>query len=137
MIGRPAIGRRQGGRIHCSRAGFLLLLSGLEVEFDRLRGEVLRLSTVLKRVGQVDKPFGQVVVVAPSIAEGIPIVLVSVLCSAHSAGVGSTTERDLPHQRHRSVRRRVRGAGGRTCRAVGPLVGAHRMELPFPGEFDE
>lgn len=111
---------------------FLLLLAGLEIEFDRLRGQVLRLTSVafgasfalalavgfllgagglvrsplliavilsatslgvilpvLKDAGQVDTPFGQVVVAGASIAEVVPIVLLSLLFSEHSAGIGS------------------------------------------------
>jgi Kef-type K+ transport system membrane component KefB len=111
---------------------FLLLLAGLEVEFDRLRGRVLRLTTVafgasfalalvagfvlradglvrspllvavilsatslgvvlpvLKDAGQIDTPFGQVVIAGASIAEVVPIVLLSLLFSEHSAGIGS------------------------------------------------
>lgn len=111
---------------------FLLLLSGLEIEFDRLRGQVLRLTSVafamsfalalgvgyllyagglvqspllvavilsatslgvilpiLKDAGQVDTRFGQVIVAGASIAEVVPIVLLSLLFSEHAAGVGS------------------------------------------------
>ena len=111
---------------------FLLLLAGLEIEFDRLRGQVLRLTSLafaasfalavavgyllradglvrsplliavilsatslgvilplLKDAGQVDTPFGQVVVAGASIAEVIPIVLLTLLFSEHSAGIGS------------------------------------------------
>lgn len=111
---------------------FLLLLAGLEIEFDRLRGRVLWLTSVafatsfalalalgallragglvrsplliavilsatslgvilpvLKDVGQVDTPFGQVVVAGASIAEVVPIVVLSLVFSEHSAGIGS------------------------------------------------
>lgn len=111
---------------------FLLLLAGLEIDFDRLRGRVLRLTTagfvlsfalalvvggvlgavslvgsplllavilsatslgiilpVLKDAGQIDTPFGQVVVAGASIAEVVPIVLLSVLFSRDATGVGS------------------------------------------------
>ncbi len=111
---------------------FLLLLAGLEIEFERLRGKVLRLTSVafaasftiaiavgyllhadslvqsplliavilsatslgvilpvLKDSGQLDTPFGQVVVAGASIAEVVPIVLLSLLFSEHAAGVGS------------------------------------------------
>lgn len=111
---------------------FLLLLAGLEVDFDRLRGRVLRLTSVafgasfalalvagfvlradglvrspllvavilsatslgvvlpvLKDAGQIDAPFGQVVIAGASIAEITPIVLLSLLFSEHSAGIGS------------------------------------------------
>ena len=111
---------------------FLLLLAGLEIDFDRLRGLVLRRTSaafvlsfvlavavgsilaraglvrsplliavilsatglgiilpVLKDAGQIATPFGQVVVAGASIAEVVPIVLLSVLFSADSAGIGS------------------------------------------------
>ena len=106
---------------------FLLLLAGLEIEFDRLRGQVLRLTSVafaasfalalavgfllgagglvrsplliavilsatslgvilpvLKDARQVDTRFGQVVVAGASIAEVVPIVLLSLPFSEHS-----------------------------------------------------
>ena len=112
--------------------GFLLLLSGLEIDFDRLRGRVLRLTSasfalsfalavivglvlsraalvrsplliavilsatslgiilpVLKDAGQVETPFGQVVVAGASIAEVVPIVLLSLLFSERAAGIGA------------------------------------------------
>jgi Kef-type K+ transport system membrane component KefB len=106
---------------------FLLLLAGMEIDFDRLRGLVLRRTSiafvlsfvlavavglilgraglliavilsatglgiilpVLKDGGQIETPFGQVVVAGASIAEVVPIVLLSVLFSADSAGIGS------------------------------------------------
>jgi Kef-type K+ transport system membrane component KefB len=111
---------------------FLLLLSGLEIEFNRLRGRVLGLTSaafvasfalavvvgfvlhagglvrsplliaivlsatslgvilpILKDAGQLDTPFGQVVVAAASIAEVVPIVLLSLLFSDHGSGVGA------------------------------------------------
>ncbi|MEP7090438.1 MAG: cation:proton antiporter [Nocardioidaceae bacterium] len=111
---------------------FLLLLAGLEIEFNRLRGRVLWLTSfafatsftlavalglllragglvrsplliavilsatslgvilpVLKDAGQVETPFGQVVVAGASIAEVVPIVVLSLLFSEHSAGIGS------------------------------------------------
>jgi Kef-type K+ transport system membrane component KefB len=112
--------------------GFLLLLSGLEIDFDRLRGRTLALTSAafalsfalaagaglvlgatglvrsplliavilaatslgiilpgLKDAGQVGTPFGQVVVAGASIAEVVPIVLLSLLFSADASGVGS------------------------------------------------
>ncbi len=111
---------------------FLLLLSGLEIDFERLRGRVLRLTSaafvlsfalalgagellglgglvrsplliavilsatslgvvlpILKDGGQVETPFGQVIVAAASIAEVVPIVLLSLLFSAHATGAGA------------------------------------------------
>ncbi len=111
---------------------FLLLLAGLEIDFDRLRGRVLRLTSaafalsfalavavgfalgalglvgspllvgvilsatslgiilpVLKDAGQLDTPFGQVVVAGASLAEVVPIVLLSLLFSRDAAGTGS------------------------------------------------
>jgi len=111
---------------------FLLLLAGLEIDFDRLRGSVLRRTSaafvlsfalavavgailaraglvrsplliavilsatglgiilpVLADAGQLETPFGQVVVAGASIAEVVPIVLLSLLFSADSAGIGS------------------------------------------------
>ncbi len=112
--------------------GFLLLLAGLEIEFDRLRGQVLVLTSaafavslclalvvgfglgaaglvrspllvavilsatslgiilpLLKDSGAIGTPFGQVVVAGASIAEVVPIVLLSVLFSTDSSGIGS------------------------------------------------
>ncbi len=111
---------------------FLLLLAGLEIDFDRLRGRVLRLTStafglsfalaaaiglalgafglvgsplliavilsatslgivlpVLEDAGQVETPFGQVVVAGASIAEVVPVVLLSLLFSRDAVGVGS------------------------------------------------
>ncbi|MEO7058750.1 MAG: cation:proton antiporter [Lapillicoccus sp.] len=111
---------------------FLLLLSGLEIEFQRLRGRVLRLTSVafvtsfalaagvgqllgasglvrspllfavvlsatslgiilpiLKDAGQAETSFGQVVIAGASIAEVIPIVLLSLLFAEHAPGIGS------------------------------------------------
>ncbi len=111
---------------------FLLLLSGLEIDFDRLRGRVLRLTSaafaasfvlavaagfllgavdlvqsplliaiilsatslgiilpVLKDAGSTETPFGQVVVAGASIAEVVPIVLLSLFFSERSAGIVS------------------------------------------------
>jgi Kef-type K+ transport system membrane component KefB len=111
---------------------FLLLLSGLEIDFDRLRGRVLRLTAagfavsfglalaigvvlgesglvrspvlvavilsatslgiilpVLKDAGQIETPFGQVIVAGASIAEVVPIVLLSLLFSADASGIGA------------------------------------------------
>jgi Kef-type K+ transport system membrane component KefB len=110
---------------------FLLLLAGLEVDYERLRGRRLRLSAigyaisfvlalligfslhagglvksplligialsatsvgivipVLKDVGQVDTPFGQLVVAGASIAEVATIVLLSLLFSGEASGLG-------------------------------------------------
>lgn len=110
---------------------FLLLLAGLEVEYECFRGGVLRLSAigyaisfglalvigfglhagglvrsplligialsatslgivipVLKDAGQVDTPFGQLVVAGASIAEIAPIVLVSLFFSGEARGFG-------------------------------------------------
>jgi Kef-type K+ transport system membrane component KefB len=112
--------------------GFLLFLSGLEIDFDRLRGKVLRLTStgfvlsfalavvmglvldtaglvrsplfiavilsttslgiivpVLEDADQVETPVGQVVVAGASIAEVVPMVLLSLLFSEHLSGVGS------------------------------------------------
>ncbi len=112
--------------------GFLLLLAGLEIDFDRLRGRVLVLTSaafalsfglaavvglglaaadlvrsplliavilsatslgvilpLLKDSGAAGTPFGQVVVAGASIAEVVPIVLLSLLFSADTAGIGS------------------------------------------------
>jgi Kef-type K+ transport system membrane component KefB len=111
---------------------FLLLLAGLEIDFDRLRGRVLRMTAiafvlsfclallvglglgglglvsspllvavilsatslgiilpVLKDTGQVDTRFGQVVVAGASLAEVVPIVLLSLLFSRDATGIGS------------------------------------------------
>src|SRR5262249_47007283 len=111
---------------------FLLLLSGLEIDFGRLRGQVLRLTSgafalsfalalavglllgaaglvrsplliavilsatslgvilpALKGAGQLDTPFGQVVVAGASIAEVVPVVLLSLLFSESGSGVWS------------------------------------------------
>jgi Kef-type K+ transport system membrane component KefB len=109
---------------------FLLLLAGLEIDVDRLRGRVLRLTSagfvlsfvlalaaavplyaldlvrsplliavilsatslgvilpVLKDAGQIDTAFGQVVVAGASIAEVVPVVLLSLLFSKDASGV--------------------------------------------------
>jgi Kef-type K+ transport system membrane component KefB len=111
---------------------FLLMLSGLEIEFDRLRGQVLKLTglafvasfglalavgyalhagglvrsplliavilsatslgvilPILKDAGQIETAFGQVVVAGASIAEVVPIVLLSLLFSEHASGIGA------------------------------------------------
>ncbi|HEY2223979.1 cation:proton antiporter [Actinomycetospora sp.] len=111
---------------------FLLLLAGLEIDFDRLRGRVLGLTSaafavsfalavvigfvlgaaglvrsplliavilsatglgiilpILKDSGQTETAFGQVVVAGASIAEVVPIVLLSVLFSGDASGVVS------------------------------------------------
>jgi Kef-type K+ transport system membrane component KefB len=110
--------------------GFLLLLAGLEIDLDRLRGTVLRLTAtayaasfalaltaglglaavglvqsplllavilsatslgiilpVLEDARQTDTSFGQVVVAGASIAEVVPIVLLSLLFSQESPGL--------------------------------------------------
>jgi Kef-type K+ transport system membrane component KefB len=110
---------------------FLLLLAGLEVDYDRFRGRPLRLTAiayamsfglalligfslhagglvksplligialsatsvgivvpVLKDAGQVDSPFGQLVVAGASIAEIAPIVLLSLFFSGEAGGFG-------------------------------------------------
>jgi Kef-type K+ transport system membrane component KefB len=112
--------------------GFLLLLAGLEIDFDRLRGTVLRTAglafavsivlalgvgealaslslvssatlvavilsatslgivvPVLEDSGQATTGFGQLVIAGGSLAEVIPIVLLSLLFSRQSAGTGS------------------------------------------------
>ncbi len=111
---------------------FLLLLSGMEIDFERLRGGVLRLTgaafalsfalailvglalgagglvrsptliavilsatslgvilPVLEDAGELSTPFGQVVVAGASIAEVVPIVLLSLLFSESASGVTS------------------------------------------------
>ncbi len=111
---------------------FLLFLAGLEVDYERLRGRVLRLTAlgyvisfglalliglglhagglvkspllvgillsatalgivipVLKDAGQVDTPFGQLVVAAASIAEIATIVLLSLFFSGKTGSVGA------------------------------------------------
>jgi Kef-type K+ transport system membrane component KefB len=110
---------------------FLLFLAGLEVDYERLRGRVLRLTAlgyaisfglalligfglhagglvrspllvgillsatalgivipVLKDAGQVETPFGQLVVAAASIAEIATIVLLSLFFSGKAGGIG-------------------------------------------------
>jgi Kef-type K+ transport system membrane component KefB len=112
--------------------GFLLLLAGLEIDFNRIRGQVLSrtllgfvlsfglslaiglgfaagglvrsplliavilsatslgiILPILKDAGQADTAFGQVVIAGASVAEVAPIVLLSVLFSAHAGGVVS------------------------------------------------
>jgi Kef-type K+ transport system membrane component KefB len=111
---------------------FLLLLAGLEIDFDRLRGRLLRTTAlayatsfalalavgfalragslvkspmliaiilsatglgvivpILKDAGQTMTPFGQVVVAGASIAEVMPIILLSLFFSGESGGVGA------------------------------------------------
>src|SRR2546428_10921438 len=111
---------------------FLLLLAGLEIDFDRLRGRLLRLTglgyvvsfglalvvgyglraadlvrspllvaiilsatglgiilPILKDAGETSTPFGQVVVAGASIAEVVPILLLSLFFSGESGGLGS------------------------------------------------
>jgi Kef-type K+ transport system membrane component KefB len=110
---------------------FLLLLAGLEVDYERFRGRLLRLTAVgyavsfglalllgfglhagglvksplligialsatslgvvvpvLKDAGQVDTPFGQLVVAGASIAEIATIVLLSLFFSGEASGLG-------------------------------------------------
>jgi Kef-type K+ transport system membrane component KefB len=110
---------------------FLLFLAGLEVDYERFRGQPLRLSAVgyaisfglavligfglhagglvksplligialsatslgivvpvLKDAGQVDTPFGQLVLAGASIAEIAPIVLLSLFFSGEARGLG-------------------------------------------------
>jgi Kef-type K+ transport system membrane component KefB len=110
---------------------FLLLLAGLEVDYERFRGQPLRRSAigyaisfglalligfalhagglvksplligialsatslgivipVLKDAGQVDTPFGQLVVAGASIAEIATIVLLSLFFSGEAGGLG-------------------------------------------------
>ncbi|MEV4416467.1 cation:proton antiporter [Catellatospora sp. NPDC049609] len=110
--------------------GFLLLLAGLEIDFDGLRGRTLRLTSaafvlsfalavatglvldalglvrsplliavilsatslgvilpVLKDSGQLGTSFGQVVVAGASIAEVVPIVLLSLIFSEDAPGL--------------------------------------------------
>jgi Kef-type K+ transport system membrane component KefB len=111
---------------------FLLLLAGLEVEYERFRGRLLRLTAlgyavsfglalliglglhesglvkspllvgialsatslgivipVLKDAGQIDTPFGQLVVAGASIAEIATIVLLSLFFSGEASGIGA------------------------------------------------
>ncbi len=111
---------------------FLLLLAGLEIDFARLRGRLLRTTAVayaasfslalvvgvglrevdlvrsplliavvlsatslgiilpiLKDSGQTATPFGQVIVAGASIAEVVPIVLLSLFFSGESGGIGA------------------------------------------------
>jgi Kef-type K+ transport system membrane component KefB len=111
---------------------FLLLLAGLEIDFNRLRGRLLRTTAagyvvsfvlalavgfalragdlvrspllvaiilsatglgvilpILKDAGETATPFGQVVVAGASIAEVMPIVLLSLFFSGESGGLGS------------------------------------------------
>jgi len=110
---------------------FLLLLAGLEVDYDRFRGRLLRLTSlayvvslgialavgaalkagdlvrsplliaimlsatglgiilpILKDAGETSTPFGQVVIAGASIAEVVPIVLLSLFFSG-KGGVGA------------------------------------------------
>jgi Kef-type K+ transport system membrane component KefB len=110
---------------------FLLLLAGLEVEYDRLRGTVLRVTAlayavsfgiallvglalragdlvksplllaiilsatglgvilpILKDAGLTATPFGQVIIAGASIAEVVPIVLLSLFFSSEAGGIG-------------------------------------------------
>src|SRR6266699_3969726 len=111
---------------------FLLLLAGLEIDFNSLRGRLLRLTgagfaisfglalsvgfglkgaglvksplliaiilsatglgvilPILKDAGETSTPFGQVVVAGASIAEVMPIVLLSLFFSGSSGGLGA------------------------------------------------
>jgi Kef-type K+ transport system membrane component KefB len=117
-----------------SRLGlaFLLLLAGLEIDFARLRGRLLRITSfafavsfvfavavgyvlragglvrsplliaiilsatglgivlpILKDAGETSTSFGQVIVAAASLAEVLPIVLLSLFFSGESGGLGS------------------------------------------------
>ena len=112
--------------------GFLLLLAGLEIDFDQLRGRILRAALLgfglsfaialvaafglheagiggsplliavilsatslavvlplLKDAGLLASPFGQIVIAGASIADLATVVLLSVLFSADSGGLGS------------------------------------------------
>src|SRR6476660_7421772 len=112
--------------------GFLLLLAGLEIDFDQLRGRVLEAALagfglsfalalavafglhaagaegsplliavilsatslavvlpLLKDAGLLGSPFGQIVIAGASIADLATILLLSVLFSADSGGLGS------------------------------------------------
>ena len=111
---------------------FLLLLAGLEIDFDQLRGPVLRLTAlawivsfglalivgfglragdlvrspllmaiilsatglgivlpILKDAGETATPFGRVIIAGASIAEVVPIVLLSLFFSGESSGIGA------------------------------------------------
>jgi Kef-type K+ transport system membrane component KefB len=111
---------------------FLLLLAGLEIDFARLRGRLLRVTLlayavsfaialavgvglragdlirspllvaivlsatglgvilpILKDAGETATPFGQVVVAGASVAEVLPIVLLSLFFSGESGGLGA------------------------------------------------
>ena len=111
---------------------FLLLLAGLEIDFDRLRGRVLGITSfafavsfglalvvgyglrladlvrsplliaivlsatglgivlpILKDAGETATPFGGIVVAGASIAEVVPIVLLSLFFSGEAGGIGS------------------------------------------------
>jgi Kef-type K+ transport system membrane component KefB len=111
---------------------FLLLLAGLEVEYERFRGRRLRVTAlayaisfavalliglglhegglvkspllvgialsatsvgivipILKDAAQVDTPFGQLVVAGASIAEIMPIILLSLFFSGETNGIGA------------------------------------------------
>src|SRR5919197_136507 len=111
---------------------FLLLLAGLEIDFARLRGRLLRITSfafavsfvfavavgyvlrggglvrsppliaiilsatglgivlpILKDAGETSTSFGQVIVAAASLAEVLPIVLLSLFFSGESGGLGS------------------------------------------------
>jgi Kef-type K+ transport system membrane component KefB len=111
---------------------FLLLLAGLELDVDRLRGRLLRVTgaayavsfglalvvglglragdlvrspllvaillsatglgvilPILKDAGETSTPFGQVVVAGASIAEVVPIVLLSLFFSGEDSGLGA------------------------------------------------
>ncbi|HEY0814903.1 MAG TPA: cation:proton antiporter [Pseudonocardia sp.] len=112
--------------------GFLLLLAGMEIDYARLRGQLLRLTAaayvvsfvlavgiglllgvvglvrsplligvilsatslgivlpVLKDAGQTETQIGQVVVAGASIAEVVPIVLLSLLFARDASGLGA------------------------------------------------
>src|SRR5881275_2263333 len=80
---------------------FLLLLAGLEVEFEQFRGRLLKLTglgfaaslgvviPVLKDAGESSTQFGQIVLAGASIADVATIVLLSLFFSGHSSGLGA------------------------------------------------
>jgi Kef-type K+ transport system membrane component KefB len=111
---------------------FLLFLAGLELDFERLRGRVLRVAAssfglsfvvalalggllgaaglvksplliavilaatsvgivipILSDAGQVDTPLGRIVVAGGSLAEVIPVLLLSLLFSAQASDLGA------------------------------------------------
>src|SRR5215218_9131190 len=88
--------------------GFVLFLAGLEIEFDKLRGPVLKLTglafvlsfgiallvslgvlvPVLKDAGEISSTFGQLIIAAASIADFGAIILLSIFFSGEG-GTGS------------------------------------------------